>query len=238
MSSAAAMPLLFIGGFLLVASKGRKKKSRGVVSPMLLPAPAPVPKVVSNWAQRQEALKFLAEHDICDSNPGAVDGKLGPATKAAVAAFQACVGIKADGAWGPLTEKAMLELLRKLEKEGIPTPKPAPKPNGGKWTPDDILVMDPECNQILHISDDLFKIQRKRAAQYALEGNTTLLDAQSIHQEIVEEYAPLCATLGKTGVGEGVRKWWDSNVSWVYNVLREYELLPEALEEDAEAFGL
>jgi peptidoglycan hydrolase-like protein with peptidoglycan-binding domain len=40
-------------------------------------------------------------------NPGPADGKYGPRTKAAVAAFQRAVGIPADGIYGPRTEDFM-----------------------------------------------------------------------------------------------------------------------------------
>lgn len=233
-------PILLLGGVALIAVKSRKKKKRaGESVPIDLSAlpDTSAPKVVSNWAQRQEAMKFLADHGICESDPGAIDGKLGPATSAAVKEFQRCAGITADGKWGEQTERAMLEMLRKLDREGLPVPRPGPGPSP-KWGPEDIIVMDPQCNQMLHLDDSLFDKQRRRAAEYALDGNTAFADAESIHQEMVEEYAPLCASLGKEGVGAGVKTWWDKNILWIYNVLREYEMLPNALEEDAEAFGL
>jgi len=240
-------PLLLLGGAALVVASARKKKKRkpsGVViedEPILggktLP-PAPAPKVVSNWMHRQEALKFLADNGICDCDPGNIDGKYGAATKRAVMEFQRYAKIGVDGKWGELTEKAMLQTLRKLDNEGLPRPTPAPAPSDKEWTPADVIVMDADCAYMLHISDELFKLQRKRAAQYALEGDTTYKDAESIHQEMVEEYAPLCASLGREGVGNGVRQWWDENTKWIYNVLREYEMLPDALEQDAESFGL
>jgi hypothetical protein len=240
-------PLFLLGGVAFIAAKSaaRKKKRRlevvsedEVITPKPLPAPSPTPKVVSNWAQRQEALKFLGDNGICECDPGDIDGKYGGATKGAVEAFQRYAGIDVDGKWGEQTEKAMLATLRKLEKEGLPTPRPAPLPSDKEWTPDDIIVMDADCDQMLHIADELFKIQRRRAAQYALEGDTTYKDAESIHQEMVEEYAPLCASLGREGVGSGVRLWWDENTKWIHNVLREYEILPDALEEDAQSYGL
>ncbi len=236
-------PLLLLGGAAIVASSAmRKKKKRrregDTIAPKPLPAPSPAPKVVSNWAQRQEALAFLGEQDICECDPGGIDGKYGPATKQAVIEFQRYAGIDDDGKWGEQTEKAMLLALRKLEKEGLPGPRPGPLPSDKEWTPEDIIVMDPECNMMLHISDELFTIQKRRAIEYALEGNTTGKDADAIHQEMVEEYAPLCASLGRDGVGPGVRQWWDANVAWIHTVLRGYELLPETLDEDAESYEL
>lgn len=240
-------PLLLLGGAaIVVASASRKKKKRkpsGVVTeegPIIALPPQKIPKVVSNWKQRQEALAFLGDHGVCDCDPGGIDGKYGGATKSAVMEFQRYAGLDPDGKWGSLTEKAMLMTLRKLDKEGVPAPKPKPSPlpSDKQWTPDDIIVMDADCKYMLHISDDLFKIQTRRAIEYALEGDTTHKDAESINQEMVEEYAPLCASLGRDGVGDGVRQWWDVNTNWIYKVLRGYELLPETLDEDAESYGL
>lgn len=254
-------PILLLGGAAFAVAASRKKKKRASTTSGksaaeldaildAMPDPdASGSKVVSTWLQRQQAMKFLAEYGICDSDPGAIDGKKGPQTTRAVEGFQECAGIEADGLWGEQTERAMLEMLRKLDREGLPTPKPgpapAPEPSPSpspspdvKWTPDDVIVMDSQCDQMLHVADSLFQKQRKRAAEYALDGMTTFADAESIHQEMVEEYAPLCASLGKEGVGSGVRTWWGENTKWIYNVLREYEMLPNALEEDAEAFGL
>ena len=60
-----------------------------------------------------------------DTHPGAVDGRYGPRTTAAVAAFQRRHGLDADGVAGPDT----LRRLRRAERSGrsvVDTPAPAP----------------------------------------------------------------------------------------------------------------
>jgi hypothetical protein len=60
---------------------------------------------LSTWKDRQTALASLGY------DPGAIDGIYGPATKAALQAFQTDAGLIPDGIWGPLTESAMSDAL-------------------------------------------------------------------------------------------------------------------------------
>lgn len=53
-----------------------------------------------------EIQQWLADHGY---NPGVIDGKMGPNTKAAIRAYQADVGLSADGIAGKLTQGAMRE---------------------------------------------------------------------------------------------------------------------------------
>jgi len=196
-----------------------------------------VPKIVSNWRHRQEALKALDDLGICDCDPGMIDGLYGPDTKRAVENFQRHVGLEVTGTWDEDAEQKMLLLLRSLMNEDQ-VDFPRDDTNGGPFGPDDILVADPQCNTMQYIADAFFDIQRKRAVEYALEGNTMGQDAEAIHQEMVEQYMPLCASLGKEGVGPGVRQWWNQNVGHVAGILSEYQHLPESLEQDAQRYGL
>lgn len=67
---------------------------------------------------------------------GSVDGKMGPATMKAVKAFQASVGLTADGFPGPDTQRALGGAVRPSEaprSEAKPPKAPAaPKPSKGK----------------------------------------------------------------------------------------------------------
>ena len=54
-------------------------------------------------------------------NPGPLDGKMGPKTKAAILAFQKAAGLKADGIVGPITSAALFKS----------EPTATPLPSGG-----------------------------------------------------------------------------------------------------------
>lgn len=118
-----------------------------------------------------------------------------------------------------------------------------PGPNtsvlGREWGPNDHIVLDGECDKVLHLSDEfLYQIQPRMIVQYALEDMTSDEDGEEIHERLLAEYAPMCASLGKDGVGEGVRHWWGVNVAHIITKLRGYALNPQFLEEDAEKYGL
>ncbi len=246
---ATFVPLLLAGATVFVVAKATRKKRRKKSTPkpngavMNGEGTKELPdgsKVVSNWYHRQEALKALADLGICECDPGDLDGKYGTQTATAVRNFQSHVGLPETGHWDEHAEREILLLLRSLQGEnGVEFPEG----NGGNgsgetWSPDDVLVADAECNYMRHIADGFFEIQRRRAVEYALEGNMMGGDAVAIHQEMVEEYMPLCASLGRDGVGPGVRTWWDQNVAHVAGILSEYQHVPDSLEEDAEKYGL
>lgn len=243
-------PLLLAGAAVFVVAKASRPRRRkkptqknGVVTNGEKEKTKELPdgrEVVSNWYHRQEALKALSDLGICECDPGDIDGKYGTQTATAVRNFQDHVGLPETGHWDEHAEREMLLLLRSLQDEkevDFPEGNGA-NGKGEEWGPDDILVPDPECNYMRHIADEFFEIQRRRAAEYALEGNTMGEDALAIHQEMVEEYMPLCASLGREGVGPGVREWWNQNVSHVAGILSEYQHSPDSLEEDAEKYGL
>ncbi len=124
-----------------------------------------------------------------------------------------------------------------------PTEKPEPAPSGGgdappEYGPDDLLVMDAECNWVLHQDIRFFDEQKLRVIESALEGDFSPEAASEITEAMLAEYAPLCLSLGINGVGEGVRDWWNVNMESIIGSLKNYEELPEFLEEDAIEHGL
>ena len=48
---------------------------------------------------------------ICGFNPGAIDGKMGSNTTAAIKAFQKAAGLSVDGVFGPNTAESLAESL-------------------------------------------------------------------------------------------------------------------------------
>ncbi len=126
--------------------------------------------------------------------------------------------------------------------EPTPSPdKPKTEPTGTRpreYGPDEWLVADADCNQILHQDMKWFEEQRIRMITSALEGMTDAQAAREIHESMLADTIPLCLSLGRSGVGPGVGKFWDTNLAHVAAELRGYEILPETLEEDAIKFGL
>jgi len=75
------------------------------------------------------------------------------------------------------------------------------------------------------------------AIDYALEGRFTPDDASEIHESVLNKFSPHCASLGRSGVGDNVRSWWDQNIGWIYNLLTTYKNSPATLQADAEKHG-
>ena len=198
----------------------------------------------------------------CD--PMGITGNPGPDTRSAIKAFQAITGLDVDGDWGVEEDMAM-DAIRVSYEQGIPIPCDPlialPSPFGcfldndrygllptveargtaeppTTYTPDDLLVADAECNHIVHHDDRWFEVQKRRIIAYALDGATDLDSAREIHESMLADYIPLCLSLGRSGVGPGVGKFWDANLAHVANDLRRYDLLPETVEEDALRYGL
>lgn len=76
--------------------------------------------------QKQCLLCYLGYYD------GLIDGKFGPATKAATTAFQQDYSLEADGKFGPLTEE---KILQAVTGKAVPVPKEpdAPEISGTFW---------------------------------------------------------------------------------------------------------
>lgn len=111
-------------------------------------------------------------------------------------------------------------------------------PETPKYRPDELLVADPECNYILHQDDKWFDVQKERVIRYALDGMFDSEAATEINESMLADYIPLCLTLGRDGVGPGVKQFWDANAVLIYNQLQAYEALPDMLEEDAREYGI
>lgn len=132
----------------------------------------------------------------------------------------------------------LVEGEKSSKTDPIHTPEPAPSPSQSEYGDDDLLVADAECNYILHQSDKWFIEQQRRCIEYALADMTDGQAAGAINESMLADYIPLCLSLGRDGVGQGVRQFWDANAGWINSLLQKYEILPELLEEDAIKFGL
>lgn len=202
----------------------------------------------------------------CD--PMIVDGVPGPKTREAIQAFQAISGLPVTGEWSEQEDRAMHRILTSFSQDrpiacdpkiSYPNPffcvlgedgyslvpkrgpelDPGPThPSESEYGPDDILVIDPECNYVLHQDNQWFVEQQRRAISYALEGLTDSEAAREIHESMLADYSPLCLSLGKKGVGPGVRQFWDVNVGWIGSLLKVYEAAPDRLEDDAIKFDI
>lgn len=83
--------------------------------PMILPLPTREPAPESPEAQArdlQRRLKLLYRIGWIDRDPGPVDGRPGPATYAAVSAFQKRYALTVDGKPGPLTRDKLVKVSR------------------------------------------------------------------------------------------------------------------------------
>lgn len=103
---------------------------------------------------------------------------------------------------------------------------------------DELLVADAECNYIIHRSDKWLEEQKRRTLAYAMDGAFDVVSAEEIHDSMLMDHIPLCFTLGRNGVGPGVKEFWDANLAHVVADLQRYEVLPETIDEDASKYGL
>lgn len=70
--------------------------------------------------QKQCLLEYLGYYKPENSGKvNNVDGELGPKTEAATKAFQEDYGLEADGIFGPLTEKEILDVIATGRKPGV-----------------------------------------------------------------------------------------------------------------------
>lgn len=70
--------------------------------------------------QKQCLLEYLGYYDPENSGKvNNIDGEIGPKTKAATEKFQTDYALEADGIFGPLTEKRILEVIATGEKPGV-----------------------------------------------------------------------------------------------------------------------
>lgn len=70
--------------------------------------------------QKQCLLEYLGYYKPENSGKvNNVDGELGPKTEAATKAFQQDYGLEADGIFGPLTEKEILDVIATGRKPGV-----------------------------------------------------------------------------------------------------------------------
>lgn len=135
-------------------------------------------------------------------------------------------------------EGFVLELAEQSPSESVKPSKVKPEGKDSQYGPEDLLVTDPECNYVVHQDDRWFPEQKRRTIIYALAGMTDAEAALEVHESMMADYAPLCLSLGREGVGPGLKVFWNVNAGWINNLLMQYEALPQLLEEDAKAFGL
>lgn len=121
---------------------------------------------------------------------------------------------------------------------GVEPIAPGAEPTPPQFGEDELLVADPECDYIIHHDDRWFEEQKRRTLAYAMDGAFDVESAGEIHRSMLSDYIPLCLTLGRNGVGPGVRDFWDKNLAHVVADLQRYEILPETIDEDAAKFGL
>ncbi|WP_369803685.1 peptidoglycan-binding protein [Mycobacterium sp. NAZ190054] len=101
------------------------------------------PPPVTYWAEEGHSGEHVKRLQAFLNGRGAglaVDGDFGPATKAAVVAFQRSVGVDADGIVGPITLQKLKDAG--FHPDGAPTPPPSPpvKRFPEDWTDRELLI--------------------------------------------------------------------------------------------------
>ena len=108
-----------------------------------------------------------------------------------------------------------------------------------EYSPDEILVIDGDCNKILHFDEKKWDVEkRRRIIDFALEGNTDKEFGMEINDAMISDHAPLCFTLGVDGLGAEVESFWLKNLDDINHWLKVYELFPDKLDEHAEEYGM
>jgi len=137
-----------------------------------------------------------------------------------------------------------------IQAQSLPDPSRPTTPAGqasddpfvGPTEPDEdepapIVVADDDCAYILQTNDAWYDEQKFRVIVKALDGEFDSAAVNDILDGMLAEYLPQCHTLGRDGVGPGVRQFWDANGKMIYDKLQAYKFLPDLLEEDASEYG-
>lgn len=99
---------------MVAAGCGKDDKADGSSSTTTAPSPTTTATNGAEVVKFDKAVQQQLSEVGCYS--GAIDGKFGPQTDAAVIAFQAASGLDVDGELGPETEAALVQAVAKKEK--------------------------------------------------------------------------------------------------------------------------
>jgi len=103
---------------------------------------------------------------------------------------------------------------------------------------EDVIVTDSGCNDVLHVSQKFYRIQRDKVIRYAMDEMFQREHARNITDEMFEEYLPWCTILGPDGFGPGLKNFYDRNIDTVYADLSAYKNFPDRISKDAAERGI